>query len=259
MFRVFQVFSPIDRRRYVSLSFLSFVGMAVIWCTLAYGKVVPSYFLPSPTAVIRASIILFTRKAFLYDILISLLRITLGFSLSTLIALPLGVLIGVVASIEAFIRPLFVFIRYLPVPALLPFCILWFGVGELEKLVVVFLGVFFQLVILVADIAKVTPADFIDLGRTLGASENRLIMRIVVPNAAPQIFDVLQTTMGWAWGWVLVAELVGADRGIGFMILRSERYLLSADMAVGLLTIGLIGLGFDLTFKIVRRYIFRWA
>lgn len=212
----------------------------------------------SPSKVIQAAKILFEEQNFLYDISISTFRIIMGFLVSVFLAVPIGILMGSFKFFEAFLSPFVSFIRYLPVPALLPFCILWFGIGEVEKIIVVFIGVFFQLVLLIAAVVSNVPDELLSISYTLGAKTKDAIFKVVVPFSSPHIFDSLRVTVGWAWGWLILAELVGANRGIGFMILKSQRYLINANMIVGLLVLGVLGILTDLTFMGISKVAFRW-
>lgn len=240
------------------LSCTSFVILIALWCILTYGGFVRPFFLSSPTDVFRAFHTLFFLQGFANDILASVVRITLGFLASAICAVPIGILMGRSRIADALLTPITSFIRYLPVPALLPFCILWLGIGETEKVMVVFIGVFFQLVLLIADIARQVPPDLVELSYAFGAGRRDTLLKVVVPYCLPQIHDSLRVTMGWAWGWVMLAELVGASSGIGFMILKSQRYLLNANMICGLLTVGVLGVITDAAFRVLGTLLFRW-
>lgn len=250
--------SDIPRKWYIGLSISTFVIFFFLWCFLTYGGYVKPYFLSSPTSVYKAMISLFTDHDFIDDIMISIFRILTGFLVSALIAVPLGILTGCFKVCEALITSFVNFVRYLPVPALVPFCILWFGVGEVEKVMIVFIGVFFQLVLMVADIVKNIPREFLETAYTLGASTRKVILKVVVPHSMPAIVDSLRITMGWAWGWLILAELVGANQGIGFMIIKSQRYLNNANMIVGLIILGLLGIIFNFLFLTLYKFAFRW-
>ena len=155
---------------------------------------------------------------------ISIYRITLGFLISTAFALPIGVLIGCYRGWEAAIEPLVDFIRYMPVVAFVPLTILWTGTGDAQKFLIIFIGTFFQQVLLVMDNVKSVPRDFVNLGRTLEMPESRILARIVVPSAMPAIWDSMRISLGWAWTWLVVAELVAATSGLGYRITTAQRF-----------------------------------
>jgi len=229
-----------------------------IWSALTYSGSVPRYFLSSPSNVAKAAVALTRDHSLAHDVAASILRITIGFLMSAMIALPVGMLMGRSRAVWVALMPSISFVRYLPVPALVPFCILWFGIGEFEKVVIVFIGVFFQLVIMVADIVQHVPGDLVEAGRSLGLRGGALVRRVINPYSVPEVVEALRVTLGWAWGWVILAEVVGASSGLGFMIIKSQRYLLNSHMVVGLLIVGAIGFITDYAIRYFEGRIFRW-
>ena len=184
--------------------------------------------------------------------------LALGFLISTLIALPIGVLIGCYARWEAAIEPFVDFIRYMPVVAFVPLTILWTGTSDIQKFLIIFIGTFFQQVLLIMDNVKSVPRDFINLGRTLGMPDWRILQRIVVPRALPAIWDSMRISLGWAWTWLVVAELVAATSGLGYRITTAQRFF-QTDLIFGyLLILGLLGLVTDQLMKAAARHLFRY-
>lgn len=233
--------------------------LVVVWGVLTYSGFISPFFLASPTEVIKALVELTFAQEFLYDVLMSIFRIVAGFLLSLVVAIPVGAIIVMSPVADRVLSPPLSFIRYLPVPALLPFLILWLGVGEIQKVSVVFVGVFFQLILMVVDVLRTTPRELEDIAQSLGASGREILWTVTFPHASPALYDAARVTLAWAWGWVMLAELVGADSGIGHMILISQRYLLNARMIAGLLTVGLLGLASDALLAYARPRLFRWA
>ena len=191
------------------------------------------------------------RASSLADLGISLYRITVGFLISTALALPIGVLIGCYRAWEAAIEPLVDFIRYMPVVAFVPLTILWAGPTDTQKFLIIFIGTFFQQVLLFMDNVKSVPREFVDLGRTLEMPERRILQRIVVPSAMPAIWDSMRISLGWAWTWLVVAELVAATSGLGYRITTAQRFF-QTDLIFGyLLLLGFLGLATDQAMKLV--------
>jgi NitT/TauT family transport system permease protein len=219
----------------------------------------PETFLPSPWAVVRALIELFSAHDFLYDIGASIYRVMTGFLLASILAVPLGVWIGSSMRMQLFIGPLVGFFRYLPVPSLVPLCILWIGIGNPEKIAVIFLGTFFQLTLMVADAARAVPRHYLDLSATLGLTSVQRMRHVLLPAALPAIYDALRVCVGWAWSYLVVAELVAASCGIGHVIIESQRYLATAEVFAAILTIGLLGVAFDQSFNLLKGIFFPWA
>jgi NitT/TauT family transport system permease protein len=150
-------------------------------------------------------------------------------------------------------------VRYLPVSALIPLLILYIGLGVEEKIAVIFIGTFFQLILLVADVAAHVSKDLLDSAYTLGASRLRVITTVLIPATLPGVMDNLRITIGWAWTYLVVAELVAADKGLGIMILESERGLRTDKIFVGLVTIGILGFISDFVFKLLHRRLLPWS
>jgi NitT/TauT family transport system permease protein len=236
--------------------FAAFLGL---WAAVTYGGIVPPLFLASPGRALAAGWALFTEFGFAGDIAITVFRVVGGFVLAALVAVPLGLAMGAWKPVEAFFEPFISFARYLPASAFIPLLILWAGVGEAQKLSVIFIGSVFQIVIMVAVIAGATRMDLVEAAYTLGCGGGRVVRRVIVPSAAPQIAETLRLVLGWAWTYVIVAELIGAQSGIGHMIMDSQRLLDTGQMIFGIFCIGVIGLVSDFAFKLLNRRLFPWA
>ena len=236
--------------------FAVFIGL---WGLVTYGGLVPPLFLASPGQALASGWALFTEYGFVHDIAMTVWRVLGGFVLAAVIAVPLGLMMGSYKSVEAFFEPFISFARYLPASAFIPLLILWAGVGEAQKLSVIFLGSVFQIVIMVAVIAGATRIDLVEAAYTLGARSRGILKRVIIPAAAPQVMESLRLVLGWAWTYVIVAELIGAESGIGHMIMDSQRLLDTGQMIFGIVVIGLIGLITDFLFKALNRRLFRWA
>ena len=249
---------PIGRHLFVVLSSCTFFVAFLAWCLLSWGGLVKEYFLPTPLALVSASVRMFSEQSLLKDVFVSCYRAILGFSIAAVLAIPLGIAIGNIRHCEALIGPFTSFLRYLPVPALVPLFILWFGVGDMEKLFIIIVGVFFQLLLMVGDVSRSVSDDYIEVSYTLGASPGGALRDVIIPASLPGVLDALRITMGWAWAYLIVAEVVGANSGLGYAIMRSQRFLLTADVMVGVAIFGLLGIIFDSGFKLLSRHLFPW-
>jgi NitT/TauT family transport system permease protein len=165
---------------------------------------------------------------------------------------------GAYKPVEALLEPFVSFARYLPASAFIPLLILWLGVGEAQKLGVIFIGAFFQIIIMVAVIVGATRRDLVEAAYTLGAGPSGIVRRVMLPGAAPQIAETLRLVLGWSWTYVIVAELVGASSGIGHMIMDSQRLLDTGQMIFGIVVIGVIGLVSDYLVKTLNQRLFPW-
>ncbi|MFT8708772.1 MAG: ABC transporter permease [Sporolactobacillus sp.] len=257
-----QAFTPkaeIKRSTYLFLGIFGFVLVLAIWSLLTYGNLVDHFFLPTPSDTFQAGINLFTQLDFTGDVGVTIYRVMAGFILAAIIAVPLGIMLGVYKPIEGFLEPLMSFVRYLPASAFIPLFILWIGVSETQKIAVIFMGSFPQLILMVAAATKNVADDLIDVSYTLGTSRRAVLWHVILPASMPAIMSSLRMILGWAWTYIIVAELVGASSGIGFMIIQSQRMLNTSNIFVGILTIGVIGLIFDYIFKWLSRLLFPWS
>jgi NitT/TauT family transport system permease protein len=193
------------------------------------------------------------------DIRATFLRVLGAFLLAAALGIPLGILMGSFRIFESLLQPLAEFVRYVPVPALIPVILLFFGIGEASKIIVIFAGTFFQLALMVADEIRRVPLDFLQVCYTLGGTRFEVVRRVLVPAALPGIFDTLRVCNGLAWTWVIVAELLGANEGLGFRIVKYQRYLQTDKIFLYLVVIGLIGLLLDWSFRRMQRVLFHWA
>jgi NitT/TauT family transport system permease protein len=249
----------IPRRVYLGTVTGSALGLVLLWCIVSYGKLVEPLFLPSPTAILAAAVDLLRDGSLIQDAQASVYVIVTGWALAVLVGVPVGILMGSFKVMEALVEPVVDFVRYLPVSAMIPLLILYIGIGTAEKIAVIFIGTFFQLVLLVADVAAHVPHEQLDVSYTLGASRAQVVARVLLPATLPGVMDTLRITMGWAWTYLIVAEIVSADRGLGYLILNSMRGLFTDRIFVGLAVIGGLGLLMDLTFKWLHRHLLPWS
>ena len=249
----------IPARIYASTSTLVVVGILLGWSVVAYGGLVNPIFLPSPGDVIRAAYKMIADGSLWVHIQASVFVILTGYLLSTIIAVPLGIVMGSFKIVEALIEPITGFVRYLPVSAMIPLLILWVGIDWKEKVAVIFIGTFFQQVILIADVSANVSKDLVDVSYTLGAGRGDVLGRVLIPATLPGVVDNLRITMGWAWTYLVVAELVAANEGLAYMILNSMRGLHTDRIFVGILVIGLLGITTDQLFKLLHRTCLPWS
>ncbi len=251
-----QPVSPASRVSYGVAFFALFVA---VWAVATLGGFVPKLFLASPITMVEEGWLLMTKYNFAFDIGMTIWRVVGGFVLAAALALPLGIMMGAYKPIEAFFEPFVSFARYLPASAFIPLLILWAGIGETQKLLVIFIGSFFQLVLMIAVAVGGVRRDLVDAAYTLGSSDRSVVTRVLLPNAAPEIAEILRMVLGWAWTYVIVAELIGSSSGIGHMITDSQALLNTGQIIFGIIVIGLIGLISDFAFKWANQRLFPWA
>ena len=250
--------APISRRAYWILALTGLLAPLVGWTMFAAWGGVDTTFMPAPLQVLNKTWLWATENGLLEDMGVSVYRVVAGFLLSAVIALPLGLLIGSFRSVQALLEPLTDFIRYMPAVAFIPLVMLWIGIAESSKIAIIFIGTFFQMVLMVAEDVRRVPAAQVEAAQTMGANRTELIEKVIFPSARPALLDTLRITMGWAWTYLVVAELVAANSGLGYAILRAQRFLQTDTIFAGIIVIGLIGLLTDQAFRWVHRTAFPW-
>lgn len=251
--------APIPRRVAALTSAATALLVLTVWCLLSYTGYVRNIFLPTPDDVVRTAYATVITGEFFQHLKASVIVILSGFVLASVISVPLGILMGSFRLIEAAVEPVTNFMRYLPVTALIPLLILWIGVGIEQRIAVIFLGTVFQQLILISDVSARVQRELVDMSYTLGATRRQVVRRVLVPAALPGVMDTLRVTMGWAWTFLVVAELVAANEGLGYMILNAMRGLYTGKIFLGILTIGILGLITDQVLKSLKRKLLPWA
>jgi NitT/TauT family transport system permease protein len=249
----------IPQKEYFLRGFLGFLLIFIVWSLVTYTGLIRPFFLPTPTQVIDAIISLFINFNLFSDVVISIYRILVGFILAVVISIPLGILMGTIKPVEAFIEPIVAFVRYLPASAFIPLVILWFGIGDIEKFFIVFIGIVPFLIILVADTIANIKKEFIEAGMTLGADLKQIYTKIIIPYSLPGIWDSIRFMFGAAWGLIVIVEIVAANSGLGHVIITSQRFLQTANVMAIIIIIGILGLTTDYLFKLGYKKFFPWS
>lgn len=244
--------------------FYTMVGLSIliplcIWSALTYSGFVKPLFLPTPTAVVQRFWNLLQNGALMNDAITSISRVGWGFLISAAISIPLGLLIGTFKSMEGLFEPFVGLLRYMPAAAFIPLIILWIGLGEPSKVAIIFLGSFFYNTLMIADAVKFIPLDFLRAAHTLGATQKDVFLKVIFPATLPNIIDALRINIAGAWNFVVIAELVAAQSGLGYRIVTAQRFLRTDEIFVGIILIGAIGLAIDCIFKLIFKLIVPWA
>lgn len=242
-----------------ALALAGFLIPFVAWSVLSASGWVDPVFLPTPLHVLERCRDWLMADDLMSDIMISITRVFGGFLLSAAIAVPLGILIGTYAPVRALLEPLTDFSRYLPAVAFIPLIMLWVGIDERAKVAVIFVGTFFQMVLMIADDIARVPRASIEAAKTMGASNGEVVQHVLIPAARPAMLTTLRSMMGLSWTYLVVAELVAANSGLGYSILKAQRYLQTDKIFVGILLIGLVGLLTDQAFRWLHRRCFPWT
>ncbi len=254
--RLFEFNHPIPPASALWLAVAAWFLFFGLWELAVLMELTNAVLLPGPVKVITSFVELFGEKNYLLDIGMSLYRVVVSFLLACLLAVPLGILMGTFRRVEAFFNPLVSAFRYLPAPSFIPLLLMWLGAGEAQKLALLFLGVVWFLITLIMDYAKSLPADFINTALTLGGNRRQVLWTVVVPAMLPDILTAMRQMLAVSWTYLVIAEIVAADSGIGAMMMRAKRFVHIDEIMAGIITIGLLGLIFDILLRRLRLILF---
>jgi NitT/TauT family transport system permease protein len=256
--RWFELRAPLPRTTALFLGMVAPALVFGVWCALSYGGFAPPDFLPSPTEVVRGTLQLFIQYDLWTAILTSTRRIVFAFLLASAVALPLGVLMGAFEPVNRFFEPIVAPMRYMPISAFIPLLILWFGIYEKEKIAFLFLGVFVYLLPVVVAAIRAVPEELVQTSLTLGASKWQVIRTVLLPASLPEIFDSFRVMNAISWTYVILAEAVNPEHGLGYMVELARTHQKASWSFAGLLVIGGIGLLTDVLIRMISGLLFRW-
>lgn len=256
--RAFAFRGTMPRSQAAAIGTASAALVLVVWELASDLGWIDPVFLPAPSAVAVALLSMWRDGSLLPNALISIARVWVAFLASLVLAVPIGMLMSSYRPIGAALEPLIDFVRYLPVPALVPLSIIWFGVGETTKIFLLWLGTFFQLVLMVADDMRQVPQEYVESARTLGARHMQVLTDVAFRALLPRLLDASRITLGWCWTYVVIAEIVAGDSGLGFVIWTARRYMQTAQVMAGVVVIGLVGLATDQALRALHRRLFRY-
>jgi len=239
------------------------VLVIVVWWLLTLGatpetRIISPVVLPSPLEVLRSVKSLITERALLASIAATVWRVVLGFGLAALIGVPLGVIAGAWRLVDAAAAPLALFGRNVPIAALIPLTILWFGIGETQKVMFIFIACApFVFTDTVRAVAAVNDR-YVDTAKTLGASPGQVVLKVLVALALPDIYGSLRSLFGLAFGYIMLAELINAGHGLGYLLSTSQRRGLTEHIILILVVIGGLAYGIDRLLGWFERQLFRY-
>jgi NitT/TauT family transport system permease protein len=255
---LFALRQPLPRTTATMLGLFAPLLVGGAWCLLTYGGFAPPDFLPSPSETLRGTLQLFLQYDLWGSILVSTRRIFLAFLLASALALPLGVLMGSFEVVNRFFEPIVAPLRYMPISAFIPLLILWFGIYEKQKIAFLFLGVFVFLLPVVVSAIRLVPEELVQTSLTLGASRWQVIRTVLLPAALPEIFDSFRVMNAISWTYVILAEAVNPEHGLGYMVELARTHQKASWSFAGLLVIGGIGLLTDFFIRLASSLLFRW-
>ena len=248
--------------RYTLLSVATIVILLGLWALVTNLFHIPAMVLPSPQSILRHF------RALLLDgyaghplwehILVSVLRTLTGFFIGVTLAIPLGLWMGYSRTVNAILWPVFGFIRPIPPIAYIPLAILWFGIGEFSKVLLIFVASFNFTVLASAAGMRAVPEQLIRAGTNLGLSKRQMFVSVMLPAAMPQIFTGIKTSIAVSWAVMVAAELIAAQIGLGFIIEDAGTFFRTPEVMIGVAIIGAIGLVFEATVVAIERRVLHW-
>lgn len=251
--------APISRRSRWTLAALSLAVPFLAWVVLAASGTVPSRFLPSPDAVLAAGVGMAESGELLTDLWATVQRVLFGFGIAVAVSVPIGTVMGTFGAGQALFEPMIGVLRYLPASAFIPLLIIWMGLGEPSKIAILFIGTVFFNTLMTADVVRAVPRPLIDVSYTLGARRGEVLRKVIVPHSLPGIVDAIRVNAAAAWNFVVVAELVNSTEGLGYRIVRSQRFLQTDKIFAVLVVIGVCGVLIDVALRLLRNRIGRWT
>ncbi|NES22067.1 MAG: ABC transporter permease [Symploca sp. SIO3E6] len=242
-----------------SLIALSFALPYLGWWLLSNFAGIEAVFLPSPNQVGEAFVRLWEKGFLAQDTVASFLRVTGGFVLAAVVSVPLGISMGAFASIRALTEPIIGLVRYMPAPAFIPLLILYLGINEEPKIILIFLGTVFYNTLMIMDAVKFVPKDLIETTYTLGGDRRQILLQVITPYIFPNIIDTFRINIATSWNLVIVSELVAAEQGLGKRILLAQKFLKTDEIFACLIVLGVIGFALDLWFRWFLKISCDWA
>jgi len=255
--RFLEVRGSVSRNESLVLGLLGVIAFFGIWEISHY--LTPESrqkFLPGVEQVVGKVIGLIAEKNFMGDIGKSVYRIYASFAVACLVAVPLGLFMGCFVKLRALINPTVGGLRYLPAASFVPLLLVYFGPTDFAKLALLFLGCVFFLIALILDNVLSVPKELIESAQTMGANRRHIVFKVAFPAAAPQILDSMRNMIAVSWTYLVIAEIVAATDGIGAVMMRASRFLHVDVIMGGILTIGVLGVLTDISFRIIARFAF---
>lgn len=234
---------------------LAIVG---IWYAIAYSGLINEALIPKPHVVAERFFELLTQARLPIDIWMSTQRVFLGVAAGITLAVPVGFVLGWYKQVRTFIDPLINFFRALPPIALIPLVVVYFGIGEVAKVVILFYASFFAGVIVMYEgIAQISPI-YVRVARTLGATDGEIFRKVILPLTVPHMLTALRVALGVAWATLVASELIAAQQGLGALIQNASSFFQLDIIYVGIICIGFIALAMDLAIRAFTRRLVSW-
>jgi NitT/TauT family transport system permease protein len=244
--------------RRAALILAPWLVIVAFWYAIAYSGLINPALVPTPHAVALRFWELLTTARLPFDMWMSTQRVFLGVASGIVLAVPVGFVLGWYREIRSFIDPLINFFRALPPIALIPLVIVYFGIGEAAKVIILFYASFFAGVIVMYEgIAQISPI-YVRVAKTLGATDGEIFRKVIIPLTVPHMLTALRVALGVAWATLVASELIAAQQGLGALIQNASSFFQLDIIYVGIICIGFIALAMDLALRAVTRRLVSW-
>ncbi len=244
------------------LSIMTILLLFGIWWAVAAAGIVKPLFVPSPGAILNKFIVIwndgFTGVPMWEHIAVSTLRVFGAFLIACIIGIPLGLGMGMNASVRGIVDPAIEFYRPIPPLAYLPLMIIWFGIGETSKVLLIFLSVFAPVALGARAGVKSAAIEQVHAVYSMGATRRQVLYRVILPSALPEILTAMRIGIGFGWTTLVAAEMVAATKGIGYMVLTASQFLQTSTVIMGIIVIAVIAYAFDMLMRYVERRLLPW-
>lgn len=246
------------RLRLLSASIASVIVFLALWELACRAGLVDPVFLPPPSAVFAKAMAMVHDGTLLGNVLASARRVMVGFLAATLVAIPLGIILGTSVYARAIFDPILSLLRPLPSMSWIPLSLLWFGITETQKYSIVFMGTFAPALVYVIEATRSIDPLLIRAAQNLGASRWQVMREVILPGSLPQILSGLKVILGLAWTCVISAELVAAREGLGFLIMNGKEFFQTEIVVLGMVLISITVLITDFVFRAIENWVLRW-
>ena len=247
-----------SRATLLGVGFASVVVFLMVWEMACRTGVIDPLFLPPPSAVAERIVSMMADGSLLSNVLASTRRVMTGFIAATIVAIPLGIVLGTSSYARAAFDPILSFLRPFPSMGWIPLSLLWFGISETQKYSIVFMGTFAPALVYVIEATRNVDPLLIRAAKNLGASNWQVMREVILPASLPQILSGLKIILGLSWTCVISAELVAAREGLGFLIMNGKEFFQTEVVVLGMVMISVTVLVTDIVFRAIERKVLRW-
>jgi taurine transport system permease protein len=252
----------LPRLEVFQISLLTLFTLLLAWWGITAAGLVKPLFLPGPAAVFTQFIVTLTAgyvdATLMQHLIASLGRVFAALVASALFGIPIGFAIGLSRIGRGILDPLLELLRPIPPLAYLPLVIIWFGIGEVSKVLIIGIAMLAPIALSTASGVRSVSSDYIEAARLLGASESRIVRQIILPSALPQVLTGIRIALGAGWSTLVAAELVAATRGLGFMIQSAAQFLVTDVVIMGILVIAAVAFLLETLVRLAERVLVPW-